>query len=354
MDTILNYKEETLELDEGIHDPAIFKGIILAGGPGSGKSYVAKQLGLQSLGMKVVNSDTFFEILMKRKGLSLKMPDDEYGEREASRQAAKALTSKRLDLVLAGRLGIVIDSTSGNVTKTTKIIDKLSTVGYDIKVIFIETTLEVAQTRNQARPRTVPDRVLKFSYDGAQKAKPLLKRKVGAKNYHEIENNEGTLNVTALAGKLTQWSTRIPAKGLEWIEMIKRGSDSTTTEDINSRQMDSFKEFVESLSMSQRMARGRIARRTAKKRARTTARKKMRMKTPQQILQKAGMMARNIVAKKMTGGKSLSQLSIPQKVAVGKKMEKKKALIDKITKKQLKVAKRNERDRIKSLRQKKK
>ena len=47
MDTILNYKEEDLVLDisEGIHDPGIFKAIVLAGGPGSGKSRVAKELG---------------------------------------------------------------------------------------------------------------------------------------------------------------------------------------------------------------------------------------------------------------------------------------------------------------------
>ena len=38
MDTILNYKEDDLVLDivEGIHDPGIFKAIVLAGGPGSG------------------------------------------------------------------------------------------------------------------------------------------------------------------------------------------------------------------------------------------------------------------------------------------------------------------------------
>ena len=43
---ILNYREETLVLDEGVNDPGIFKAIILAGGPGSGKSYIADKLGL--------------------------------------------------------------------------------------------------------------------------------------------------------------------------------------------------------------------------------------------------------------------------------------------------------------------
>ena len=32
------------EVNEGINDPGIFKAVFLAGGPGSGKTYVAKQL----------------------------------------------------------------------------------------------------------------------------------------------------------------------------------------------------------------------------------------------------------------------------------------------------------------------
>ena len=47
---ILNYKEEDLVLDEGVNDPGIFKAIILAGGPGSGKTVVARALGLASMG----------------------------------------------------------------------------------------------------------------------------------------------------------------------------------------------------------------------------------------------------------------------------------------------------------------
>ena len=48
MESILNYQEEELELEitEGVNDSGIFKAIVMAGGPGSGKSYVAKKLGL--------------------------------------------------------------------------------------------------------------------------------------------------------------------------------------------------------------------------------------------------------------------------------------------------------------------
>jgi len=37
-------------LNEGINDPSIFKAVFLAGGPGSGKSFMVGQTALTSLG----------------------------------------------------------------------------------------------------------------------------------------------------------------------------------------------------------------------------------------------------------------------------------------------------------------
>ena len=242
MDTILNYKEDDLVLDEGVNDPGIFKAIVLAGGPGSGKSYVAMKLGLGTMGLRVVNSDAFFTILMKKKGLSLKMPADEFEEREAARMAAKALTNKQLNNVIDARLGIIVDSTSGDQKKTVNIIAKLKSVGYDVKCIFIETTLETAQKRNQQRSRTIPTNVVEFSWKGAQKVKPTLKRAVGNLHYHEIENEfDGTVDMS-IAGKITTWAAKIPVKGQEWVAAVKRGQDSMKTEDINTSIMKTFQE----------------------------------------------------------------------------------------------------------------
>ena len=239
---ILNYREETLVLDEGVNDPGIFKAIILAGGPGSGKSYIAQKLGLKTLGLRVVNSDDFFTIIMKKKGLSLKMPENELEDREAARMAAKALTQKRLDTTIDGRLGVLLDSTSGDQKKTVKIIKKLKRVGYDIKVIFIETSLDTAQKRNQQRARTIPPDVVEFSWKGAQQAKKFLKKAVGPKDYHEIENEfDGKVDIS-IAGKLSVWAVKVPIKGQQWVAAIKRGHDSMTTEDINNN-IRTFYEF---------------------------------------------------------------------------------------------------------------
>ena len=49
-------------LDEGVFDPGIFKAIFLAGGPGSGKSYVAGKT-TRGLGLKLINSDDTLERL---------------------------------------------------------------------------------------------------------------------------------------------------------------------------------------------------------------------------------------------------------------------------------------------------
>lgn len=241
---ILNYKEETLVLDEGIHDPGIFKAVILAGGPGSGKTFVAKSLGLGSMGLIVVNSDLFFMQLMKRKGLSLKMPANEFEEREAARMAAKGHTDRRLESLVNARLGVIVDSTSGDQNKTKKIIKMLKSAGYDIKVVFIDTTLEVAKTRNKQRSRTLPDKVVEFSWKGAQDVMKKLQTLVGTVNFHKVENNiDGKLNVSGLAGKLTAWTNRLNPSALAWIQAVKNGQDSMRTEDINTSMIKTFQEY---------------------------------------------------------------------------------------------------------------
>ena len=241
---ILNYKEETLVLDEGINDPGIFKAIILAGGPGSGKTVVARALGLASMGLRVVNSDMYFMHLMKRKGLSLKMPATEFEAREVARYASKAVTDKRLESLINARLGVIVDSTSGDQKKTTKIIQMLKKSGYDIKVVFIETTLEVAKARNKKRARTLPDAVVEYAWKGANKVKSTLKSLAGSSNYHEIDNNkEGSPNVSGLAGTLTSWASRLNGTAFQWILAVKSGQDSMKTEDINTRVMKTFQEY---------------------------------------------------------------------------------------------------------------
>ena len=156
------------ELQEGVYDPNIFKAFFLAGGPGSGKSYVVQRT-TGGLGMRVVNPDTAFEKLLKDANLSLKMPETETGPRDVVRAKAKALTKKRQQNYIEGRLGLIIDGTGHDFEKITKQARELENLGYDTHMIFVNTSLDVALERNQMRARSIPEKIVTQSWKDVQK-----------------------------------------------------------------------------------------------------------------------------------------------------------------------------------------
>ena len=155
------------ELQEGLNDPNIFKAFFLAGGPGSGKSYVVRKT-TGGTGLKVVNSDDAFEKLLKDAGLSLKMPPDEAEPRDVVRGKAKELTSKSKGNYLDGRLGLVIDGTGRDYDKVSKEKKQLENIGYDCYMIFVNTSLDVALERNIERERSVPEDIVIKSWKEVQ------------------------------------------------------------------------------------------------------------------------------------------------------------------------------------------
>ncbi len=142
------------ELQEGVYDPNIFKAFFLAGGPGSGKSYVVRRT-TGGTGLKVVNSDDAFESLLKKAGLSLKMPPEEFERKEKVRAHAKELTSKRQANYLEGRLGLIIDGTGRQSSKILRQKSSLEELGYDTYMIFVNTSIDVALQRNEERARSL-------------------------------------------------------------------------------------------------------------------------------------------------------------------------------------------------------
>ena len=143
------------ELQEGLYDPNIFKAFFLAGGPGSGKSYVVRRT-TGGTGLKIVNSDPAFESLLKKAGLSLKMPPEELERKEKVRAQAKKFTEKVRQNYLDGRLGLIIDGTGKDADKILKQKASLEELGYDTYMIYVNTSLDVALKRNEERPRSLP------------------------------------------------------------------------------------------------------------------------------------------------------------------------------------------------------
>jgi len=165
-----------LKIDEGVDDPAIFKVVFLAGGPGSGKSFTVGKTGLSSLGFRVVNSDDIFEFSLKKAGLDTTQKDIYSPKGQKIRQGAKKLTAKKMDLYLNGRLGLVIDGTGKDYTKIQKWAVSLKEIGYDIGMIFVNTNLETAISRDRGR--------------GERGGRTLGDKKV-TKMWQEVQDNLG-------------------------------------------------------------------------------------------------------------------------------------------------------------------
>ena len=160
------------ELNEGVYDPNIFKAIFLAGGPGSGKSYVAGRSGVIGQGLKLVNSDNEFEFLMKKAKLELDMTtqlaDKQAGQRDSVRDKAKRMTATKKDNYISGRLGLILDGTARDYDKLSNEAKALQQIGYDTYMIFVNTSLDVALERNAMRPRKVPESIVSKSWKAVQ------------------------------------------------------------------------------------------------------------------------------------------------------------------------------------------
>ena len=88
------------------------------------------------------------------------MPDDELIPRDKIRDKAKILTDKRRRNYVEGRLGLVIDGTGKDLDKITNQASDLKQIGYDVYMIFVNTSLDVALENNQKRARTLKDSIV--------------------------------------------------------------------------------------------------------------------------------------------------------------------------------------------------
>jgi len=196
------------ELLEGVYDPNIFKAFFMAGGPGSGKSFaVQKGIGqaqkgvkVTAQGLKVVNSDDVFEKYLKDAQLNFKMDANQGKQRDVLRTRAKVVTKKRQDNYIEGRLGMVIDGTGKDYSKITTQAATLKNIGYDVHMVFVNTSLDVALERNAKRPRSVPEDIVKKSWNQVQQNIGKFQQFFGNKNFIIVDNNDIGDNVFDMVG----------------------------------------------------------------------------------------------------------------------------------------------------------
>ena len=153
------------QLLEGIYDPNIFKAVFLAGGPGSGKSYVVSKV-VSGMGLKVINSDEPFERYLVKAGLSLKMPDEEQAEKlkkaQSLYQDIQFLTQKMQTLEneivqkLQADQGPNVQKVVNDLIvakKITLLFNSQALLAYDRTNPLINITPEVIELLNQANSK---------------------------------------------------------------------------------------------------------------------------------------------------------------------------------------------------------
>jgi len=219
-----------LDLEEGPHDKHIFKAIFMAGGPGSGKSFVAQEV-LKQFGLKVIDSDKMFEYLMSKKGMDVGDPEQIYSpDGQATRDHGKKLISIQKGWWLDGKIGVVIDGTGRDVEKTAKIRQEMIDLGYGTLMLYVNTDLGVAQQRNQERKRKLPILKVEQMWRAVQENIMKFQQLFGADRFIVIDNSGGLEDpdrqqaFTKVEGSLRTFLTAPPRNQLaqKWLSANKR------------------------------------------------------------------------------------------------------------------------------------
>jgi shikimate kinase len=214
---------EFTQYTEGVNDPAIFKAIFLAGGPGSGKSFIVGQTALTSLGFKVVNSDNAFERALAKADMKSDPETIFSPAGQAIRGKAKAITNKQMMGYINGRLGLVIDGTGKDYKRIERQRTTLAEIGYDTAMIFVNTDLETAALRDLKRKRKLGFDTVEKMWNETQKNLGAYQRLFGNRNFIVVDNSDSsdykkeTLRVYKDMKRFAERDPKSPA-ARKWIE----------------------------------------------------------------------------------------------------------------------------------------
>lgn len=191
MITMISFKEFIIE---SIEDKGILKAIFIVGIPGAGKSYTAKKIS-GSVSPRIVNTDRATEFLIKKMGKN--STEDNWPEFS---DKSHHLTQVALSNYINSMLPLFVDGTSNDASNVLHRAGILESLGYDVGMIFIETSLQTAIDRANARikhtGREVSTDFIKAVESRAKENKEFFETKF--KFFQTINNDEGELTDKSL------------------------------------------------------------------------------------------------------------------------------------------------------------
>ena len=209
------------------------RAIFMVGGAGSGKSSVIEGLGLTDNGFRLINQDPYLEKYISEAGL----PTDEstYDKEQRSIRAKlgwKARKAAEEDLAqnTAAKESMIIDGTAASYNATTKKIKALEAAGFEVHMVFVNTSKAIASQRNAKRAaRSLPDFVVKKNWDQVQESAQKYREEYAGK-FYEINTDELSYGDALPASFVSEVNAGLEAssmkfsKGLsaELNEMIER------------------------------------------------------------------------------------------------------------------------------------
>ncbi len=169
------------------------KVIFLAGGAGSGKGNVIKKLNLEKQGFKIVNSDISLEWLKKNNGLPENMNDltkEQRSKLGSLQHQARGIAKRKMMKYKGNADGVVVDGTGGSIKSMEALVKEFKDKGYDVSMLFVETSLQTALARNKARAeRSLLDKIVEKNHEAVQGNKSGFKTMFGER-FMEVKTDK--------------------------------------------------------------------------------------------------------------------------------------------------------------------
>jgi hypothetical protein len=199
--------------------------VFMVGGPGSGKSSTLKSLGLINKGFRLVNQDPYLEKYIKDAGLA--SDEKTYNKEERSLRAKlgwKARKAAEEDLAnnTAARESMVVDGTGASYKATTKKMKALEAAGFEVHMVHVNTSKDVAVQRNRARAeRSLADFIVTKTWDSVQESAKQYKEDYAGR-FYEVNTDNLSYGEALPEAFVNQVTTGLEASGVKFSQGLSK------------------------------------------------------------------------------------------------------------------------------------